>query len=238
VTPALQRFHGDVYRIVETQEVAATTKIVHNLADQSRLEELLEESKPAIIGDELHYLLSTPFRYPPLRHGSRFGARFEPGLFYGSLERNTCLAECAYYRLMFYLDMQVPPPRPITTQHTIFQVLVDSPASVDLRPDTKQLDEERLRHCTDYSYTQQLGTQLRLEGVHVLLFMSARDPCKGSNIALYTPSAFAETKPHYQEMWQSQVDGSKVVFRGVGGIAHYLRDVFCDSEGSFLRINS
>jgi hypothetical protein len=238
VTPALQRFHGDVYRIVETQEVAATTKIVHNLADQSRLEELLEESKPAIIGDELHYLLSTPFRYPPLRHGSRFGARFEPGLFYGSLERNTCLAECAYYRLMFYLDMQEPPPGPLTTQHTLFQILVDCAATVDLRSDAQWQVQEKLTHCTDYSYTQQLGAQLRAQSVQVVLFSSARDPGNGSNVALYTPAAFAETKPHYQEMWQSQVDGSKVVFRGVGGIAHYLRDVFCDSEGSFLRVNS
>jgi hypothetical protein len=236
VTPALQRFHEDVYRIVETQEVAATTKIVRDLADQSRLEELLEASKPVVTGDERHYLLSTPFRYPPLRHGSRFGGRFEPGLFYGSLERNTCLAECAYYRFMFYLDMQKPPPRPLTTQHTLFQVLVDSASTVNLRSDTHRLGWEKLTHCTDYSYTQELGAQLRLEGAEVLLFRSARDPANGSNVALYTPAAFAETKPHYQEMWQSQVDNTKVVFRGVGGLAHYLRGVFCDSEGNFLRV--
>ena len=37
-------------------------------------------------------LLSTPFRYPPLPYGSRFGRRHEHGIYYGSKRLDTNLA--------------------------------------------------------------------------------------------------------------------------------------------------
>ena len=227
-------FQGNVFRVVETQEVAAPTRIVRDLADQSRLEELLDASKPGVCSDVKHYLLTTPFRYPPLSHGSRFGGRFEPSLFYGSRARGTCLAECAYYRLMFYVDMQDPPPNPVTTQHTIFQVLISSAAVIDLRV-ADSYDQGKLRHPSDYTYTQLIGTQLRERGTEVLLFGSARDPHHGTNLALYSAGAFAEDKPHDQEMCHSQVDGARVVFRGIGTIVHFPGELFCDEHGNFLR---
>jgi hypothetical protein len=53
--------------MVESQEQIATRGYVDTLAEQSVLEELLEESKPAYPDKttDLHYLLKTPFRYPP-----------------------------------------------------------------------------------------------------------------------------------------------------------------------------
>ena len=114
-------FCGEVVRIVESQEQVATTRIVGNLAEQDLLEHMLEDSKPGSIDPGLHYLLSTPFRYPPLRHGSRFGSTLEPSLFYASMDLRTCLQECAYYRFIFWYDMASPPPNPVTTQHTVFR---------------------------------------------------------------------------------------------------------------------
>ena len=70
--------------------------------------------------EKLHYLLSTPFRYPPLRHGSRFGSSFEPSLLYASRSSDTVLAEAAYYRLVFWQGMAVAPASGLTTQHTLF----------------------------------------------------------------------------------------------------------------------
>ena len=65
-------------------------------------------------GADSHYLLATPFRYPPLPYGSRFGSRFEPSLFYGARSASTALAESAYYRFVFWSGMATPPPAPLT----------------------------------------------------------------------------------------------------------------------------
>src|SRR5450631_122879 len=76
------------WRAVEDQSVNATHKLVDSDAEQTLLEALIDGAKPPWPASErmrgLHYLLSTPFRYPPLRHGSRFGTRAERGIFYGS----------------------------------------------------------------------------------------------------------------------------------------------------------
>ena len=51
--------------MVEAQHVVSTLKVVDTLAEQERLEQLLEESKPPVPPEcrRLHYLLCTPFRY-------------------------------------------------------------------------------------------------------------------------------------------------------------------------------
>ena len=65
---------GTLWRMVESQEEIATNALVDTLEEQAALEYLLDATKPRRSGlDDLHYLLATPFRYPPLRHGSRFG---------------------------------------------------------------------------------------------------------------------------------------------------------------------
>ncbi|MCC3263614.1 RES family NAD+ phosphorylase, partial [Paenibacillus polymyxa] len=76
------------------------------------LEELIETSKPQLppSTETLHYLLKTPFRYPPLRWGSRFGRRHEPSLFYAALRLETAMAEAAYYRFVLWEGMASPPP--------------------------------------------------------------------------------------------------------------------------------
>lgn len=115
----MMRFLG----IVESQEQIATLSLVDDLAEQNLLEGLLERSKPSLPAGckGLHDLLSTPFRYPPLRHGSRFGSRAEPGLLYGARRLPTVLAEAAYYRFVFWIGMTTPPPAgQLLTQHSVF----------------------------------------------------------------------------------------------------------------------
>src|SRR5207245_1032206 len=87
---------------VEAQHQVSTRKLVDTLEEQALLEELIDRAKPPdSTRGRLHYLLSTPFRYPPLRHGSRFATRQERSLWYGSETRRTAFAEVAYYRLVF-----------------------------------------------------------------------------------------------------------------------------------------
>src|SRR5215831_5396257 len=93
------------WRAVESQTLISTRKLVDSDDEQAILEELIESAKPPVReGAEfasLHFLLYTPFRYPPLPHGSRFGTRHERGIWYGSLALRTVFAEVAYYRLLF-----------------------------------------------------------------------------------------------------------------------------------------
>jgi len=65
------------WRVVEAQHQVSTRRLVDTLEEQAILEEIVDEVKPPRpAGKEfegLHYLLFTPFRHPPLRHGTRFG---------------------------------------------------------------------------------------------------------------------------------------------------------------------
>lgn len=108
----IRPLQGRLVRLVESQEQVATLQLVDTLEEQALLEELLESSKPPVPADAepLHYLLKTPFRYPPLRWGSRFGRRHEPSLFYAALKLETAMAESAYYRCVLWSGMAVPPP--------------------------------------------------------------------------------------------------------------------------------
>ena len=55
------------------------------------------------------YLLRAPWRYPPLRWGSRFGRRFEPGLFYGALSEEALFRWCieGKWKLVLTYDGEV-----------------------------------------------------------------------------------------------------------------------------------
>ena len=69
-----------LWRAVEAQHVVSTRVLVDTLDEQAELERLLDAAKPAIEHPPaLHWLLYTPFRYPPLPSGSRFRGPAEPG---------------------------------------------------------------------------------------------------------------------------------------------------------------
>ncbi len=109
------------WRIVEAQHLTSTRKLVDSLEEQQLLEEMLESNKPPLKKEalDLHYLLATPFRYPPLKNGPRFGTRFGSSFWYGSLELNTALAETAFYRFNF-LRASLAEFGNVVTRHTSF----------------------------------------------------------------------------------------------------------------------
>ncbi len=83
-------------------------KLTDTLAEQQVLEELLEETKPALPPEArgLHYLMAAPFRYGALYpRGSRFRrAGRTLGVFYGAEGPRTAAAEMAFHRLLFYAE--------------------------------------------------------------------------------------------------------------------------------------
>ena len=65
---------GTVLRLVQQQGINSLEPLVDNLEQLARLEAMVASSKPPLpaAGPDTpsHPLLTTPFRYPPLRHGS------------------------------------------------------------------------------------------------------------------------------------------------------------------------
>jgi hypothetical protein len=214
---------GRFTRIVESQAQVATTALVRDLAEQSLLEELLEAAKPPLrAGTEgLHYLLATPFRYPPLRHGSRFGSRFEPSLLYGSLTLRAALAETAYYRFVFWQGMAEPPPSGrLLTQHTGFSAAYATGRGLRLQAPPFDAHEARLRDPERYDATQALGAALRAHGIEAFEYRSARDREDGLNVALFVPEALASREPTFEQPWLCETRTSSVDFSAPGGQDH------------------
>lgn len=201
-----RRLRGTLFRIVESQEQVATSAIVDTAAEQAVLEDILEASKPRHRPGTAHldYLLATAFRYPPLRHGSRFGSRFEPSLFYGSLSERTVLAEGAYYRLWFWFGMTRPPPgQQLITQHSVVRARYATRCGLRLQHAPFDAHVDVLRNPSDYTATQALGTALRAAAFEAFEYLSARDrgdgdsggdpssdPGRGLNVAIFTPAVF------------------------------------------------
>jgi hypothetical protein len=205
----------ELIRVVESQEQVATNSLVDNLEEQGLLENMLENTKPAIPSyrADLHYLLATPFRYPPLEFGSRFGTRFEPGIFYGSHTLNTAFTETAYYRFLFWRGMNTPPPsRKFVTQHTIFGAKYKTSCGLKLQKAPFSDYESYLTDATDYSATQPLGTAMREFGIEAFQFRSARDPQRGINAGLFVPKVLASPQPLYQQQWLCETSDNNVGF--------------------------
>lgn len=201
-------------RVVESQEQVATMRLVDDLAEQSALEQMLDRGKPSYRtgSAHLHYLLSTPFRYPPLRHGSRFGQRHERSLLYGSLGWQTALAEAAYYRLVFWHGQRLAPAQPYTTQHLLFEADYATAAGLRLQDTECTTYRSIIADPTDYSATQTLGSAMRAAGIMAFEYPSARCPLGGSNVGLFEPDALVSERPVTMQNWLCKTSAEQVVF--------------------------
>ncbi|MES9902017.1 MAG: RES family NAD+ phosphorylase [Sedimenticola sp.] len=207
---------GEGFRLVECQETVATTEIVSTLERQAVLEEMLDvESKPAHQSgtEHLHYLLATPFRYPPLTHGSRFGGRFEPSLFYGGTSEYVTLCESAFYRFFFYYDMEETPLHdPLQSQHTLFKFQYQTDLGVRLQDPPFDAYNDTLRDPVHYTATQTLGSAMREKDVKGFEYRSTRDQDGGINIALYDANPLTCSKPINEKPCLGQVGETEVIF--------------------------
>jgi hypothetical protein len=189
------------WRVVESQHQVSTRKLVDSAAEQELLETLVDTVKPrAAVGGRLHYLLSTPFRYPPLRHGSRFGSRQERGLWYGAMEQRTAFAEVAYYRLLF-LEGTHATLAVVMTELSAFTVRMRSQHSVHLNESPFRAYRDAISSPVSYEASQALGREMRAAGVELFCFVSARDAQDGLNVGAFTPAVFRAAKPQHFQRW-------------------------------------
>lgn len=198
-----------LWRAVEAQHVISTMVLVDTQAEQELLESLLEQAKPPIPAPagRLHYLLFTPFRYPPTGYGSRFRRPGDAGVFYGADEVRTACAEVGYWRWRFLLDagLERIDPRP----QTVFQVAIRGPA-IDLRQAPWVARRKRWTDPVNYDACQTLAAEARSRGVAVIRYESVRDPAHGGAAAVLAPAAFARRAPTAVETWYLAVDRHRV----------------------------
>jgi len=203
---------GTPWRIVEAQHRVPTMRLVDTLDEQRVLEDLLEASKPPVPGNArpLHYLLSTPFRYPaPPPVGSRFRGIGDPGVWYGADVVETSLAEVAYWRLRFLADSPATPDL-LPVPHTAFRASIAG-STIALQRAPFERQRRQWEEPSSYIATQALARVAREAGVALIRYRSVRDPEHRAAVAVLTPKAFRKSEPLEQRTWLIKVGRAQVL---------------------------
>lgn len=212
-----QPYKNGIYRIVEGQHFIATRKLVNSDEEHRVLEEILDKSKPLISTSnsrgELHYLLYTPFRYPPLKSGGRFHTRLEPGIFYGSEELSTSMAEVAYGRFLFMQHTEAE-FQPMQVPYTHFVAMIKSAKAILLDSEPFSEQRHKISHPASYADSQVLGAAMRKAGAELFSYFSARTK-HGINVGLFSSEAFQINKPvpGKEKHWSVYVSSQTIEFQ-------------------------
>ena len=203
-----------VWRMVETQETAATLNVVDSMEEQSLLEDLLDQIKPPCRDGTqgMHFLFKTAFRYPPLKHGSRFGNRSMPSFFYASESIKTVLAETAYYRFVFLNDMQTPYDNPIDSEHSLFNASIKTNKCLDLCAKKYITIQDRLLDTQNYTYCHAVGQwAVSQKAAEVIRYYSARHSGH-TNVAIAEPNSIISKTPNSLQSWLCRTTNDKISF--------------------------
>lgn len=217
VTP----LNGVGWRAVGDQKDGpATQTLVDSLEELDILEQCLDAVKPkvpdGISAKYKHgYLLTTPFRYPPLKYGSRFGGRHEMGIFYCAKEKTTALCEGAYYGLVFYDGMEEPPPtKRITQSITVFSFEYSALKGLNLHSKPFLDYQDTFTDPSNYKETQRLGSSMRELNIDGFEYTSARTINGGINLGFLNSSVF--TSDLKTENWVKEITHEKVTYYSLG----------------------
>lgn len=207
--------HETLVRMVESQSYIATRRLVDSNEEQKILEAELEKSKPPCpvtnARGRLHWLLFTPFRYPPLQGGGRFHTRAEQSLFYGAKELETAMAEAAYKRFVFRANTTAD-IKDTHIRYTSFRVEIKTDKGIDLTlPPFKQYTH-LISNPLSHAESQPLGSAMRNAGIEAFLFFSARVQHR-QNCGVMSVEAFAHNNPLDSHGWVVFDAETKMEFR-------------------------
>jgi hypothetical protein len=198
-----------LWRAVEAQHLVSTNVLVDTLAEQAELERLLEATKPVVERlPALHWLLYTPFRYPPLPSGSRFRGPADPGVWYGAEHVRTACAELGYWRWRFLLaspSLESLAARP----QSVFRARLRGEA-IDLRVPPFAASRVSWTDPDDYAACQALARQAREARIAVVRYESVRDPQHAGCGAVLAVTAFAAPEPTELQTWLLEVRRDRV----------------------------
>ena len=202
-----------IWRIVESQSQSSTLKLTDNLEEQRILEELIEETKPLLppSANGFSYFISTPFRYSPYPHGSRFRKAGQPeGAYYASMTPETAIAEMAFYRMLFYRQSPDAVLPVNGAEYTAFQVGIKTSYTIDLRQEPFS-NMPQLWLKSDYHASQELADDARAAGAQAIISQSVRCPDKGANVTVLDISAFTDKEPKKSQTWRLHPSRDKVI---------------------------
>lgn len=206
LSSSTRRASGLGWRVVEAQHKVSTAKLTDTRAEQSVLEDLLEETKPIIPPEcrHLDFLLSTPFRYgAPYPHGSRFRrAGRTPGVLYGSENVDTAIAELCFGRLLFFADLPDTKWPSNAGEFTAFAFEYKTASAIDLTLTPFDECAALWTHLTRYDECQELAEIARGNGIDLIRYTSVRDPQHKRNIAVLHCRAFARPEPGERQTWR------------------------------------
>jgi hypothetical protein len=233
-----RRLDGSCWRLVEAQHRVSTLKLTDTLAEQSLLEELIEDTKPAIPPEcrHLDFLLATPFRYgAEYPKGSRFRrAGRTLGVYYAAENPATAVAEMAFYRLLFFAESPGTPWPSDAAEYTAFSARVSTNRLLDLTQKPLSADEAVWTDLKDYDGCQSFAEAARAVDADTIRYQSVRDPTKGSNLAILMCHAFARPTPSERQTWRMRLSAS-----GVQALCEFPRQALefpCDAFAADPRI--
>ena len=202
---------GKAWRVVEAQHKVMTRRLVDDLEEQILLEEIVDDVKPPRPPgpqfEGLHFLLFTPFRHPPLKGGSRFGTPAERGLWYGARLLETCLAEKAYYQILFAAGTTAK-LKNLSCLWSAYQAEIKASRGIDFTAPPFAAFEHQISSPTSYAFSQRLGTQMRAAAVDACVYRSARCPKKGHAIALIEPAFGSPSPLRASQTWVCSLTGN------------------------------
>jgi RES domain len=198
------------WRVVEAQHKVMTRRLVDDLDEQNLLEQIVDEVKPPKPPGpqfaRLHFLLFTPFRDPPLKGGSRFGTAAERGLWYGARLLETCVAEKAYYQILFAAGTTAK-LKNLSCLWSAYQAEIKASRGIDFTSPEFAAFQGEISSPSSYASSQRLGANMRAAAVEACVYSSARCRKKGDAIALIEP-AFGSPYPlRASQTWVCSLTG-------------------------------
>jgi hypothetical protein len=197
---------GRCWRAVEAQHYVSTLKLTDTQEEQSRLEELIEATKPRVPEEcgHLPYLLSTPFRYgAPYPTGSRFRrGGLTAGVFYAAEKPRTAIAELSFYRLLFFAESPDTPWPTNPGEYTAFAASFATERGIDLSLGPFAEQNAVWTHPTNYGPCQDLADAAREAGTLVIRYLSARTRDRSFNLALLSCRAFTKGEIADRQTWR------------------------------------
>ncbi|MFW5752988.1 MAG: RES family NAD+ phosphorylase [Planctomycetota bacterium] len=199
-----------LWRVVEHQAAISTRALTDTLAEQERLEQLLEATKPPKPPEtppELHYLLHTPFRYYPCDGLARFSSPRSHGHFYGAEAIPTALAEYSFRQWCILDDMACDHAGYVNElPRTVFAAAAMGFRAIDLTQPPFAAFADQLCAPQDYTACQELADAMQAEDIHAARYRSVRDPEAGTCGVLFTAAAFAQSEPLAYQTWNMRLD--------------------------------
>lgn len=213
----IKSLNAKVFRVAESQQKVATNTLVDTLQEQKMLEDMLDRVKPSIppACEQYDYLIYTPFRYPPLKHGSRFGEKTHASIFYGSRYIETAFAELAYYRFVYYDGMMTPPKKEQkVTQHASFYIDCQTEKGIALDESPFVEHKNKISNPASYDVSQKLGKEMRDKDVEAFSYFSARTENE-VNLGIFSCNAIKSLLPQKLRHWSCITRDKSVTIRSL-----------------------